>query len=161
MLMEEQTIDNPQKEKIIMSQGKRKKETPSVGIHVEGGVHAGRDIIQGNQYNLAPHDFQLANVTSPAEFAEKLVEILNAVTVLKQQPELSSAQIRNIEIAEEQITEASEKAKGTNIDGAEVKDLLTKAKETFDLLSGSIAAAAGLGVVLGNMAKLAIQVFEG
>ena len=83
------------------------------------------------------------------------------MTVLKQQPELSSAQTRNIEIAEEQITEASEKAKGTNIDGAEVKDLLTKAKETFDLLSGSIAAAAGLGVVLGNMAKLAIQVFEG
>jgi hypothetical protein len=74
---------------------------------------------------------------------------------------LSSAQTRNIEAAEEQVAKAAEEAAKPDTDGTQVQETLKEAQETFDLLSGGIASAAGLGIVLGNLAKLAIQLFGG
>jgi hypothetical protein len=38
---------------------------------------------------------------------------------------------------------------------------LTEAKETLDLLSGSIASAAGLGAVLGNLIFMPVKIVGG
>ncbi|MEA3350205.1 MAG: hypothetical protein U9Q82_06265 [Chloroflexota bacterium] len=128
-------------------------------INVEGGIHAGRDVIQGDQINYG--DIQITNASTPDEFTQKLAEIQSAIQTLKQQPDLSSAQTRNIEAAEEQVSKAAGEVQNPETDGKDVQKTLTEAKETFDLLSSGIASAAGLGVVLGNMAKLAIQIFGG
>jgi hypothetical protein len=136
-----------------------KKDRPN--IHVEGGIRAGRDVIQGDQTNYGPRDFQIQQVSTPDEFVQKLAEIRAAIETLKQQPDLSSAQTRNIEAAEEQVAKAAEEAAKPDTDGTQVQKTLKEAQETFDLLSGGIASAATLGVVLGNLAKLAIQLFGG
>lgn len=130
-------------------------------IKVEGGIHAGRDVIQRDQINYGPKDIQITNMTTPDEFVQKLAEIQAAIETLKGQKDLSSAQTRNIEIAEEQVAKAAEEVEKPDTDGTQVQKTLKEAQKTFDLLSGGIKSAAGLGIVLGNLAKLAYQVFGG
>ena len=100
-------------------------------------------------------------MTTPEEFVQKLAEIQAAIETLKGQKDLSSAQTRNIEAAEEQVAKAAKEVEKPDTDGTQVQKTLKEAQETFDLLSGGIASATGLGVVLGNLANLAIQVFGG
>ena len=145
-----------------------KKTNPEEkGVHLEGGVYirgnvtAGRDVVQGDQYNYhyAPHDFQITNIQTPAEFTAKLAEVRAEIALLKQQSDLTSAQKRNIEAAEQQVVVVLEETQKETPDENSIKATLTEAKETFELLSGSIAAAAGLGAVLGNLIAMAVQIF--
>lgn len=147
----------------------KKSKPEEEGVHLEGGVYvrgnvtAGRDVIQGDQYNYhyAPHDFQLTNIQTPADFTAKLAEVRGEITLLKQQPDLTSAQKRNLEAADQQVIVAIEETKKENPDENSIKATLTEAKETFDLISGSIASAAGLGAVLGNLIFMAVKIFGG
>lgn len=143
---------------------KPKKTTPAAPkqmIHVEGGIHAGRDVIQGDQINYGPRDFQVTNITTPGEFVAKLAEIQAEIASIKQQTDLSSAQKRNLETAETQLAKASEEAQKPEADGGEIQETLTEVKETFELLGNSITAAVGLGTVLGNLIAMAVQIFGG
>ncbi len=139
------------------------KNNGGTTINVKGNITAGRDVIQGDQtnYHYAPHDFQITHINSPAEFTAKLAEVRAEIALLKQQPDLTTAQKRNIEAAEQQVVVVIEETQKENPDENSIKETLTEAKETFDLLSGSIASAAGLGMVLGNLIFLAVKIFGG
>lgn len=143
---------------------KSKKSDPSSAkqtINVEGGIHARRDVIQRDQYNYAPRDIQIKNISTPDEFVAKLAEIQAQIAVIKQQADLSSAHTRNLEAAETQLAKATEEAQKPDADGGHIQKSLTEVKETFDLLSGSIASAAGLGAVLANVIAMVVKVFGG
>ena len=136
-----------------------KKKDSRTKITVKGDIKARRDVIMGDQYNYAPPDIDVKDVTTPGEFAAKLAEIQAAIAALKGQPDLNAAQRRNIEAAEGQVAQAAAEAQQPEADGKSIQVTLTEAQETFELLSGSITAAAGLGVVLGNLIGLVLQVF--
>lgn len=129
-------------------------------INVKGNITAHRDFIQGDQYNYnAPRDIQINNTQTLEEFTAKLTEIQAEISLLKQQPTLTSAQKRNIEIAEQQVIMTIDETHQENPDENSIKATLTEAKETFDLLSGSITAAAGFGIVLGNLIAMVRYLF--
>ncbi len=130
-------------------------------VNVKGNITAGRDVIQGDQtnYHYAPHDFQINNVQTQADFTAKLAEVRAEIALLKQQSDLTSAQKRNIEAAEQQVVVVLEETQKENPDENSIKATLTEAKETFELLSGSVAAAVGLGAVLGNLIAMVVQIF--
>jgi chromosome segregation ATPase len=138
-----------------------KKDSDLSGIHIEGGVHAGRDVILGDQYNYGLRDERIAQIASPDEFRKALAEIQAQIAHLKQQPELSAAQKRNIEAAENQVTVAVEEAQKPKASGSKIKEALTDAKDTFDLISGGLEAAVKLGSTLAPIIGLAIKLFGG
>jgi hypothetical protein len=128
-----------------------------IPVHIEGGIHAGRDVIQGDQINYGARDIQ---ISTPSEFVATLSEIQAALATLKQQPGLSPVQLRNLEAAETKIAITKQEAQKPDADASTIWKSLIEVKEIFDLLSGAIAPVAGLGPVLGNLIVLAVQLFE-
>ena len=136
-----------------------KKKPPTHGptFNIKGGVHAGRDVIMGDQYNRI---FQKVEQNpSPAEFAAALRAAREEIDAQKQQPGLTSAQVRNLEIASVKVLEAADKPGQPEPPVDEIKAALSEAKETMDLLSGSLLSAVNLGALLGNLILLAGRVF--
>lgn len=131
-----------------------KKNNSGTKITIKGDVKAGRDVIMGDQYNV-----DVANVTTPAEFTAKLAEIQAAIAALKQEPVLTSVQKRNVEAAEQQVAKAAEEARKPDADGEKIKETLTEAKDTFDLLSGGLEAAVKLGKTLATIIGFVKMVF--
>jgi hypothetical protein len=113
-------------------------------------------VIQGDQTNY----INVANIQSPAEFASALGQAQAQIVALKQGA-LTSAQARNIEAAELKVIEAVEETQKPQPLGERIKATLSEAKETMDLLGGSLSAAAALGTTLGGLAVLAIKLFGG
>jgi hypothetical protein len=79
------------------------KNDSGLTVNIKGNVTAGRDVIMHDQYNIG-----VTNVTTPTEFPAKLIEAQTAIAALKQQPDLTSAQKRNVEAAEQQVVVAIE-----------------------------------------------------
>jgi hypothetical protein len=104
---------------------------------------------------------QTINVNSPADFAAGLQVVQTQVAALKQQADLTSAQIRNLEVVEQKVAEAAEQAAQPEPDGHSIKRALQEAKDTVELLTGSIGAAVGLGTLLGNLIAGAARLFGG
>jgi t-SNARE complex subunit (syntaxin) len=128
---------------------------------VKGGIHAGRDVIQGNQTNYITYNAQqIANLSSPAEFLTVLQQVQARIAEMKK-AELSKTQARNLEAAETLVGEVVEEAQKPQPALERIKDTLAEAKETMELLSGSVAAAATLGTTLGGLAATAIRLFGG
>jgi uncharacterized protein YpuA (DUF1002 family) len=138
-----------------------KKDSDSSDIHIKGDVKAGRDVIMGDQYNYGLRDERIAQIASPDEFRKALADIQAQIAQLKQQPQLSTTQKRNIEAAENQVTAAVEEAQKPEADGSKIKEALTDAKDTFDLLSSGLEAAVKLGSTLAPIIGLAIKLFGG
>ena len=124
--------------------------------NIKGGIHAGRDVVQGNQTNI----IKTENIQTLPEFITALQQVQAQITELKQQP-LTSAQRRNVEIVEGQVTEVVKEVQKPKPLGERVKTTLAEAKETMELLGGSIAAAATLGTTIGGLAVIAIRLFGG
>jgi len=104
---------------------------------------------------------QTINVNTPADFTAGLQAVQTQIAALKQQADLTTAQIRNLQAAEEKVTEAAKQAGQPKPDGSRIKAALQDAKETIELLSGSIGAAVGLGTLLGKLVEGAVQLFGG
>ena len=68
-------------------------------FNVAGGIHAGHDVVMGSQTNI-----QTADIQSPQEFTAALQRIQAQVSALKQQPQLTSAQARNIAVVEAKVS---------------------------------------------------------
>jgi hypothetical protein len=104
---------------------------------------------------------QNLNVNSPADFSAGLQMVQTQIAALKQQADLNSAQLRNLQAVEQKVAEAAEQATKPEPDGKSIKGALQDAKETIELLSGSIGAAVGLGTLLGNLIAGAVRLFGG
>lgn len=135
----------------------KKSEESSPKYHIEGGVHAGRDVILGDQYNQIVQ--QVQNNPSPAEFTAALKQVQAELAALKQQPALSAVQAQVVQIAVEKVQAASDVASQPEPQVNELKAALTDAKESVQLISGSLLAAVQLGALIGELIVLAGRVF--
>lgn len=128
---------------------KKKSQDDHPHIHIKGGVHAGRDVIMGDQYNQIVQNVE--NNPTPAEFTTALKKVQQELSKIKAQSDLTAAQIRNIEFAEVKVLEAEKKASLPEPPVDDIKADLIEAKETMDAISGGLASAVGLGTLLGHL----------
>ena len=128
-------------------------------IVVEGGIHAGRDVIMGDQYN----DFrqQVAQISSPEDFGARARELQAMLAAIKDGPELSQAQVEAIEVVEGQGQQVIEEAERPQPLVGRITATLTGAKAVMDSLGDTVKSAIGLGAVLAGLANIALKVFGG
>jgi nucleoside phosphorylase len=122
------------------------------------GVHAGRDVILGDQKNVT---YLIRNIQSAGEFVTALADLQSQITVLMQQADLNNAQHRALETAQQSIAQAVAEAQKTKPECNQVRQTLTDAKEIMEMLSGSVKAAVRLGSVLAGLIGLASKLFGG
>jgi len=142
----------------MANKSKQEAEQGKQVINVKGGIHAGRDVIQGDQANYITT--QVANIQSAAEFVTALQQVQAQIAQLKQ-GQLSPVQSRNLEAAQASVAEAAAEAQKPQPLGERIKTTLGEAKETMELLGGGLAAAATLGGTLGGLLSLAVKLFGG
>ena len=126
-------------------------------IVVGGGIHAGRDVIVGNQYNVFRQ--LVVKFGSVVEFLARAPELQAVLAEIKGQPELSQAQVETIEVVEGQIQQAIEEAEKPQPLAARITATLTGAKAVMDSLGDTVKSAVGLGAVLAGLADIALKVF--
>jgi hypothetical protein len=129
------------------------------GIVVTGGIHAGRDVIMGDQYNDLRQ--QVAQIGTPAEFVAQVQALQAQLAALKRQPGLLPAQVQTLEVVEGNIREAVEEAQKPEPLAARITATLTGASAVMDSLSKGVQAAVGLGTVLAGLAHIALRLFGG
>jgi hypothetical protein len=138
----------------------RPKRAPAVkGHHVSGGIHAGRDVIMGDQYN----DFrqQVAHIASPQEFLARAHELQAKVAEIKRQPDLLPAQVETLEVVEGQVQQVVEEAQKPKPLGARITATLTGAKAVMDSLGEGVKSAIGLGGAIAGLGQIALKLFGG
>jgi hypothetical protein len=128
-------------------------------INIEGGVHTGRDFVAGDQYNYGGQSQQIAMVQTPAEFVTELLKFQAQLAAFKQQPQLSTPVVHNLEAVEAQVTEAAEEAQKPVPAGERIRAVLAEAKATMDMIGASVQSAMGLGVTLGALVEAALKLF--
>lgn len=128
---------------------------------IKGGVHAGRDVIMGDQENIIYRTQQTLKITSPVHFIEELQKLKAEIEGLKSLPGLEPAVVRRLTAVEGDIQDAVIEAKKGEPVVERIKNTLDGAKETIDKLGGSIAGAVNLGTTLGSLALMAWKVFGG
>jgi hypothetical protein len=124
-------------------------------------IHAGRDVIMGDQENTFYQTAQTLNVTSPNEFIEELQKLKAEIERLKSLPGVEPAAARRLVAVEGDIEEAIVEAEKDKPVAERINSTLDGAKETMDKLRGSIVSAVNLGTTLGGLALLAWKVFGG
>lgn len=139
----------------------KKKQKNSSQFNIKGGVHAGRDVIMGDQVNYAPRDIDVSNINTPPEFVAKLGEIQVEIAKLRQQPNLDADQTAKLAAAEKKVAKAAKEAQKPDADRDEITETLTDAKDKFDLLSGGLEAAIKLGSTLATVIGFVMKVFGG
>ena len=136
-----------------------KKESTGTTINVTGGIHAGRDVIQGDQINITHQ--QIANIETPQAFLDELRALQSQIAALKQLPQATPQDRQTLEVVEGQIATAIEEAQKPKPLGARIQATLTGAKASMALASDTIKAAAGLGATLAGLIEIAIKLFGG
>jgi hypothetical protein len=130
-------------------------------INIEGGIHPGRDYIQGDQTNYIYNPQQIANISTPLELAAELQKLRLEIALFKQQPQLETGDRKEMEAVEERINTAEQELQKAEPDGRRVISTLEKAKRTMEALAGSVVAATALGTALAGVIQAAIKVFGG
>lgn len=136
-----------------------KKKPEGTTINVEGGIHAGRDVIMGDQIN-ATHQ-QIANIETAEAFLQELRVLQNQIAALKHLPQATPQDQQALEVVEGQIATAIEEAQKPQPLGVRIRATLAGAKASMELASDSIKAAAGLGATLAGLIEIAIKLFGG
>lgn len=145
----------------MATNSKENEGTAKQVFNIKGGIHAGRDVIQGDQTNYITYNAQqIANLASPAEFLTVLQQVQAQIAEIKK-AELTKPQTRNLEMVESLVGDVIEEVQKPQPVLERVKETLTEAKETMDLLSGSLTSAAALGTTIGGLAGMAIKLFGG
>ena len=130
-------------------------------FNIQGGIHARRDVIMGDQENTFYQTQQTLNITSPSQFVEELQKLKAEIERLKSLPGVDPAVARRLVTVEGDIQDAIIEAKKEKPVVERIKTTLDGAKETMEKLGGSIDAAVKLGTTLGSLALLAMKVFGG
>ena len=138
----------------------KKTEKPKNNFDIKGGIHAGRDVIMGDQENTFYQTSQTLNITSPNEFVEELQKLKAEIERLKSLPDVNPAAARRLFAVEGDIVDAIVEAKKDEPVAERIKSTLDGAKETMEKLDGSIATAMKLGATLGSLGTLALTVWK-
>ena len=141
---------------------KTPKQTAGRTYNIQGGIHAGRDVIQGDQTkNITIINItNTTNIQSPAEFAAALGQVQAQVADLKQ-AQLTSAQARNLNEVEVRLAEAAEEAQKPAPLGERIKTALAEAKDTLELLGGGLGAALAIGKTIEALMPVITRLFGG
>jgi hypothetical protein len=136
---------------------KKTVDSPAgTSIHVEGGIHAGRDVVMGDQNNV-----YYQQVQSPAQFLAELQAVQAQLAALKQQPALPAGQAPVVEMVEGQVREVAEEAQQPQPRSALIVAKLNAAKAMLDSLSGTLGSAMDLGAKIGMLVVIAGKLFGG
>jgi hypothetical protein len=127
--------------------------------NITGGIHAGRDVVLGDQYNYITQQAEKAQ--TPAEFVEALTAVKKELEALQQDPQRSGPQKQIVAMAGDLVQKAAEETQQEKPDVEGIQKWLQDAGETLGMLSGSVEKAAALGVTIGNLALLAFKLFGG
>ncbi len=126
--------------------------------NIRDGVHAGRNVVMGNQSNVITNQAQPQN---QAEFTAALQALKAEIAVLRQQADLNTAQRSNLDAAHEKVVEAAGQAQQPGAPGWRIRGALEEAKEIMDLLGGGLQAAVVLGARIATLAGLVAKLFGG
>ena len=118
-------------------------------------------MINGNQVNYIYNPQQFAYVSSPLELVAELQKLRLDIARVRQQPQLEAGDRKDIEAVEARIENAEQELQKPEPDFDRVVGTLEKARRTMETLTGSIAAATGLGAALAGVIQLAIKLFGG
>jgi hypothetical protein len=127
--------------------------------NIKGGIHA-NNVVMGDQTNIVNQTQQ--NFVSPKtseEFLIELTRVREEIKTLKNQPGLPPPVFEAIQTVEAQVLDAAEEVQQPEPSAQSIRDTLKEAKETMDLIKGSIQSAVGLGLTLGMLADLALRLF--
>ena len=149
------------KAKRTANKGNSKRSSSRPAYNIQGGVHAGRDVITGNQTNTYYPTRQTLNVTTPADFVAELQKLKAEIERLKQLPDTDAAAARRLEVVQADLQDAIVDAEKEQPAAQRINNTLDGAKETMEKLEGSITSAVNLGTTLGNLALIASRVFGG
>ena len=128
-------------------------------VTIHGDVHAGRDVVMGDQYNDLRQ--QIAQIASPADFVAKAREVQSELVRLKTQPEITPSEKRRLEAVEGDVADVIEEALKPKPLPERINGTLTAATQTLENMSKSVAAAVGLGTLLGTLGQAALKLFGG
>ena len=130
-------------------------------FNVQGGIHIGRDFVDGDQVNYITNTQTINNISTPFEFVSELQKLKAEIETLKSQPSVEPAAVRRLTAVEGDLEDAIIEAKKETPIAERIKTTLDGAKETMEKLSGSIGSAISLGTTLGTLAVIAIKIFGG
>jgi len=160
----------PVQKKRSTKMSSKKKNSSSTTFNIKGGIHAGgniiqgdqtiyhasRDIIQGDQVN---YTINYQNIQSPAELAVVLQQVQAQMAALKQQPGLTGAQKQIVESAGKKVAEAAEESGKPEPLGERIQTTLAEAKDYMDSIGGSLQSAAALGKAIGGLLVMVAKIF--
>ena len=106
-------------------------------ININGGIHADRDVVMRDQINYGT----VADIQNPPQFAAALQNVQEQIAQIKQ-GQLTSVQVRNLEVVEGRISEATEEVKKPQPLLEQIKTSLTDAKDTMEMLGGGLVQQA-------------------
>lgn len=121
---------------------------------VEGGIHAGRDIIMGDQTN-----YSQINVHTQEELIGTLVNLRSEIKEFEKKTKLTPNQRRNLRQADADIMKLTE-LPSSELSAEILMTNLSDASDHIDLLSDEIQAAVSLGTTIRALTMLAAKFFR-
>ena len=113
--------------------GKKKKKSSGTTIKVEGGIHAGRDAVMGDVTYKNYTETHIQNIRTPKEFTAALDDLQTQIAALKQQPGLTAAQSRNLEVAEQKVSQAAQMAQQPGTSGESIRQTVEAYRRPLQL----------------------------
>lgn len=147
--------------KSTSNKGDSGKYSSGPTYHIQGGVHAKRDVIMGNQTKTYYSTEQTLNVSTPPDFVAELQKLKAEIERLKQLPSTDPSAARRLEVVTGDIQDAIVEAEKEKPLAERINKTLEGAKETMEKLGDSVASAVTLGTALGNLAMIASKLFGG
>jgi hypothetical protein len=130
-------------------------------FNVQGGIHVSGNMIAGDQTNYYTQNQQNIHMTSPTQFIEELQKIREEIERLKSQPNIDRSAVRRMDVVQADIDDAIQEAAREQPGAKRINDTLMSARETMEKLGSTLASAINLGTALGNLAAMAVKLFEG
>jgi len=137
------------------------KKTGGTNITVLGNINVGRDWVGGDQHNTITNNYITNNISSPADFVAALNQLKAEIEALKSQAEIEPTVIRRLNTVQDDIADVITEAEHEKPVAERIKATLESAKDTMNLIKGSVGSAVALGTTLGNLAVMASHIFGG
>lgn len=139
---------------------KDKKDKPN--IHIEGGVHAGRDTVFGDktEYNYnygTPPD----EIKTREEFISELENLKAELKQLRKSGVVPEAQQDQLKTAEGNVKKALKESQKDKPAADNIKSHLDTAKAMLELVGSGVDVAAKIATVVTPLAALALKLFVG
>lgn len=135
------------------------QNTDGPNIIVRGNINVGGDFISRDQYKTVITNETINNISSPADFVAVLNQLKAEIEALKAQPNLDSTVARRLNTVEGDITDVINEVENEKPVAERIKSTLESAKDTMNLIKGSVSSAVALGTTLGNLALMAWKIF--